>query len=128
MRDWIASSLALLAMTSLTSRAGIICCEKMRNINVGMAGFVPAAEAEGWELVPTIWCAASPSAHVTKDAYERVAEVIVDGIKAAGALDAVYIDLHGAMVAEHIDDGEGEILARVRQEIGKDLPLVVSLD
>ena len=102
--------------------------EKMRNINVGMAGFVPAAEAEGWELLPTIWCAASPSAHVTKDAYERVARAIVDGIKAAGAIDGVYLDLHGAMVAEHIDDGEGEILARVRQAIGKELPLVVSLD
>src|SRR6266481_4696486 len=77
--------------------------EKMRNINIGMAGFVPAAEAEGWELVPTIWCAASPSAHVTKDAYERVAKAIVDGIKAAGAIDGVYLDLHGAMVAEHAD-------------------------
>src|ERR1700682_785791 len=102
--------------------------EKMRNINVGMAGFVSAAETEGWELVPTIWCAASPSAHVTKDAYERVAQAIVDGIKAAGAIDGAYLDLHGAMVAEHIDDGEGEILARVRQVIGKELPLVVSLD
>jgi len=102
--------------------------EKMRNINIGMAGFVPAAEAEGWELVPTIWCAASPSAHVTKDAYERVAEVIVDGIKGAGSIDGVYLDLHGAMVTEHLDDGEGEILARVRKVIGKDLPLVVSLD
>jgi microcystin degradation protein MlrC len=102
--------------------------EKMRNINVGMAGFVPAGEAEGWELVPTIWCAASPSAHVTKDAYERVAEVIVEGIKAAGSIDAVYLDLHGAMVTEHLDDGEGEILRRVRAVIGKDLPLVVSLD
>ena len=29
---------------------------------------------------------------------------------------------------EHLDDGEGEILARVRRVIGKDLPLVVSLD
>src|SRR6202163_89232 len=102
--------------------------EKMRDINVGMAGFVPAAEAEGWELVPTMWCAASPSAHVTKDAYERVAEVIVDGIKGAGSIDGVYLDLHGAMVTEHLDDGEGEILARVRKVIGKDLPLVVSLD
>src|SRR5882724_2465826 len=102
--------------------------EKMRNINVGMAGFIPAAEALGWKLVPTIWCAASPSAHVTKDAYERVAKAIVDGVKAAGAIDAVYLDLHGAMVAEHVDDGEGEILARVREAIGKDLPLVVSLD
>src|SRR5258705_7728968 len=99
--------------------------EKMRHINVGMAGFVPAAEAEGWELVPSIWCAASPSAHVTKDAYERVANMIVDGIKAAGSIDAVYLDLHGAMVSEHLDDGEGEILKRVRKV---DLPLVVSLD
>ena len=41
----------------------------MRNINVGLAGFVEQAEANGWELVPTIFCAASPSAHVTKDAY-----------------------------------------------------------
>src|SRR3977135_3294178 len=172
MRDWIASSLALLAMTSLTSHAqpveppfmpriavggflhetntfaptkasydgflhgggwppmreGAALLEKIRNINVGMAGFIPVAEAEGWELVPTIWCAASPSAHVTKDAYERVAKAIVDGIAAAGPIDAVYLDLHGAMVAEHLDDGEGEILARVRKVIGKELPLVVSLD
>src|SRR4051812_12022255 len=109
-------------------REGAKLLEKMRNINVGIAGFIPAAEAMGWELVPTIWCAASPSAHVTKDAYERVAKAIVDGVRAAGAIDAVYLDLHGAMVAEHIDDGEGEIIARVREAIGGDLPLVVSLD
>src|SRR3979411_107773 len=54
-------------------REGEKLLEKMRDINVGIAGFIPAAEAEGWELVPTIWCAASPSAHVTRDAYERVA-------------------------------------------------------
>jgi len=100
----------------------------MRSINVGLAGFVEQAEARGWELVPTIACAASPSAHVTRDAYERVAKVMINGIKAAGHLDAVYLDLHGAMVAEHLDDGEGEILARVRKVIGKDLPLVASLD
>src|SRR3954452_13781851 len=108
-------------------REGTKLLEKMRNINVGVGGFIPVAQAMGWELVPTIWCAASPSAHVTKDAYERVARAIVDGIGAAGAIDAVYLDLHGAMVAEHIDDGEGEIIARVREVIGGGLPLVVSL-
>ena len=100
----------------------------MRKINVGLAGFVEAAEANGWELVPTISAAASPSAHVTRDAFERVMKEMVDGIAAAGPVDAVYLDLHGAMVTEHYDDGEGETLARVRQVIGKDLPLVVSLD
>jgi microcystin degradation protein MlrC len=100
----------------------------MRNINVGLAGFVEAAEARGWETVPTISCGASPSAHVTEDAFERIVKVMVEGIAAAGPLDAVYLDLHGAMVTEHLDDGEGEILARVRRVIGNDIPLVVSLD
>ena len=100
----------------------------LRRINVGLAGFIEAAEAERWELVPTIFTAATPCAHVTVDAYERIAKIMVDGIAAAGPLDAVYLDLHGAMVAEHLDDGEGEILARVRKVIGRELPLVVSLD
>jgi microcystin degradation protein MlrC len=100
----------------------------MRNINVGLAGFIETAETHGWELVPTISCGASPCAHVTRDAFERIAQEMVDGVRAAGPLDAVYLDLHGAMVTEHFDDGEGEILARIRKVIGKQLPLVVSLD
>jgi microcystin degradation protein MlrC len=100
----------------------------MRNINIGLAGFVEIADAKGWELVPTIACGASPSAHVTKDAYERIVTTMIDAIAAAGRLDAVYLDLHGAMVTEHFDDGEGELLKRVRDIIGPDLPLVVTLD
>ena len=100
----------------------------IRRINVGLAGFIEAADEKGWELVPTIFAAATPSAHVTEDAFERIAKIMVDGIAAAGPIDAVYLDLHGAMVTEHHDDGEGEVLARVRHVIGKNLPLVVSLD
>jgi len=111
---------------AMTQGADVL--KTMRDINVGLSGFVEAAEAQGWELLPTIFAAASPSAHVTEDAYERIAKVIVDGIRNAEPLDAVYLDLHGAMVTEHLDDGEGEILARVRGVIGNDLPLVVSLD
>jgi microcystin degradation protein MlrC len=100
----------------------------MRNINVGLAGFIETADVHGWELVPTIACGASPSAHVAADAFERIVTAMTDGIKAAGPLDAVYLDLHGAMVTEHLDDGEGEILARVRDILGNDVPLVASLD
>ena len=62
------------------------------------------------------------------DAYERIAKTIIDGLVAAGPLDGVYLDLHGAMVAEHLDDGEGELLARLRKAIGRRTPIVVSLD
>src|SRR3954469_7885997 len=61
----------------------------MRNVNIGLAGFVTSAEAKGWELVPTIACGASPSAHVTEDAFERIVKVMVEGIRDAGSLDAV---------------------------------------
>jgi microcystin degradation protein MlrC len=100
----------------------------VRGINVGLAGFIEVAEAEGWDLVPTVFAGATPSAHVTEDAYERIAKAMIDALAAAGPVDGVYLDLHGAMVAEHLDDGEGEILARVRKVIGKDVPLVASLD
>src|SRR5215813_2358984 len=100
----------------------------IRHVNIGLAGFIDEAESRGWEVVPTLHCYATPSAHVTRDAYERIAKAIVDGIVAARPIDGVYLDLHGAMVTEHLDDGEGEILARVRNMIGNDLPLVVSLD
>ena len=111
---------------AMTQGADVL--KTMRNINVGLAGFIGEAEIHDWELVPTIFAAASPCAHVTNEAYERIATVIVDGIKNALPLNAVYLDLHGAMVAEHFDDGEGDILRRVRQVIGNQLPLVVSLD
>jgi microcystin degradation protein MlrC len=100
----------------------------MRDINVGLAGFVKAAEGRGWDLVPTIACAATPSAHVTTDAFERIMTAMIDAMASAGRLDGVYLDLHGAMVSEHLDDGEGEILGRVRKVIGEDVPLLASLD
>jgi microcystin degradation protein MlrC len=106
--------------------AGVL--KNVRRINVGLAGFIEQAETEGWDLVPTIFAASTPSAHVTEDAFERIAKTMTDGLASAGRLDAVYLDLHGAMVAEHFDDGEGELLARVRKVIGNDIPLVVSLD
>ncbi|MEF2549827.1 M81 family metallopeptidase [Aurantimonas sp. A2-1-M11] len=99
-----------------------------RNVNMGICGFVAEAERRGWQLVPTLWCAAVPSAHVTEDAFEAIAGRIVDAIAAVLPVDAVYLDLHGAMVCDHLDDGEGEILARVRRVIGPGVPLVASLD
>ena len=50
------------------------------------------------------------------------------GSTRSAPVDAVYLDLHGAMVAEHVDDGEGEILRRVRKAVGPRVPIVASLD
>lgn len=100
----------------------------IQGANIPAAGFVQAASAYDYTIVPTLWCAASPSAHVTRDAFERISAILLEDIAAALPADGVYLDLHGAMVAEHYDDGEGEVLRRVRELIGPDVPLVASLD
>ncbi|MET0185164.1 MAG: M81 family metallopeptidase, partial [Achromobacter sp.] len=99
-----------------------------RGTNNGIAGFVESPEAQAWEIVPTLWAHASPSAHVTQDAFDRIAGELVQAIKDAGPLDGIYLNLHGAMVAEHADDGEAELLRRVRAAMGDAIPIVVSLD
>ena len=99
-----------------------------RNINLGIGGAVAHGEGAGWDMVPVLWCGAIPSAHVTRDAYEAITTEIVEGIKAALPLDGVFLDLHGAMVAEHEDDGEGVLLSCVRAVVGPDVPIVTALD
>ncbi|MEH3087764.1 MAG: M81 family metallopeptidase [Xylophilus ampelinus] len=102
--------------------------DAIHGANIPAAGFVQAALDAGDTVVPTTWCAASPSAHVERDAYERIAGMILDGIRQAMPVDAVYLDLHGAMVAQHVDDGEGELLRRVRALVGPRIPVVATLD
>jgi len=99
----------------------------MRNINVPVAGFIAAMEAAAHELVPVIWTAASPSGPVTEDAFERIAGEIVEAVRHHQP-DAIFLDLHGAMVAEHVDDGEGELLERLREIVGTSVTIVASLD
>lgn len=99
--------------------------------NLAIGGFIDAAHEHGWALFPSVWAAASPSAHVTEDAFERIAGAIVDDLKEVlgqGGVDAVYLDLHGAAVAEHLDDPEGALLIRIRTLIGPRVPIVASLD
>ncbi len=102
--------------------------EAVAGINLPAAGFVQEARSLRHELVPLTWCSAQPSGRVTRDAFERISALLLDDLRRAGSVDGVYLDLHGAMVAEHIDDADGELLRRVRALVGPDVPIVASLD
>ncbi|MBV8031599.1 MAG: M81 family metallopeptidase [Betaproteobacteria bacterium] len=95
--------------------------------NIPAAGAIEALRAQGHSLVGTAWAAASPSAHVTEEAFERITRSLVLHLEKEQP-DAVYLDLHGAMVSERFDDGEGEILRRVREAVGPSVPIAASLD
>ena len=101
---------------------------RVKGKNLPIAGFVEQIEALDHHVTALTWGAAAPSDVVTEHAFEHIAGLILDGLKSAPPFDAVYLCLHGAMVTEHLQDGEGELLRRVRDYIGPDMPLVASLD
>ena len=89
-----------------------------------------AAKRWQWQMLPSAWAGATPSSYVTQDAFERISQAILEDVQSAlvQGLDGVYLDLHGAAVAEHADDSEGELIARIRQLVGPQIPIVASLD
>ena len=107
---------------------GVALFEVMSGLNIPIAGFIEAAQQPEIELHPLLWCSAEPSSYVTEQAFETIADKICESLKAVKNLDGVYLDLHGAMVTEHFEDGEGELLRRVRVIVGSDIPVIISLD
>jgi len=96
--------------------------------NIPAAGAIEALRVQGHALAGTAWATATPSAHVTVDAFERIVGQLIARLKKALPVDGVYLDLHGAMVTEAHDDGEGELLRRVREAVGPRVPVAASLD
>lgn len=101
--------------------------EGLRGKNWGISGFADEMAKLGHDLWPTTWAIAQPAAELTTDAFDSICGDLVRGIAAAGPIDAVYLCLHGAMIAEGYEDAESEILRRVRAVAG-DVPIVATLD
>ena len=102
--------------------------EYFRGVNTPMGGFIASADAHGFELVPTIFWEAHPSAPLPRSDFDTILHDLITGIGAAGAIDGVLLELHGAMVADGILDGEGRILSAVRERVGITIPIVAQLD
>ena len=98
---------------------------EFKHTNTQLGGFLDVAQRMGAEIVLPLAANAHPSGYVERRAYEDMCDAIVDGIR--GGCDVAFLALHGAMVAEHADDGEGELLRRIRA-VAPRLPIAVGLD
>ena len=91
--------------------------------------FVRTMDATGpWTPVPLMIAASHPAGPVDQALLDRLIEDILAKLEAAGEVDAVYVANHGAMVATENDDPDGELVARLREAVGPDMPIVVTLD
>jgi len=91
------------------------------------SGFLDAMRP-GDEAVPLVWASGGAGGPVTDDAFERVVGELIGTLSRQMPVDAVFLDLHGAMVNDSFDDAEAEILRRVRAVVGETVPVIVSLD
>ncbi|WP_114579004.1 M81 family metallopeptidase [Saliphagus sp. LR7] len=97
--------------------------------NTEVGGIIEVADEIGVELHHTIVAEAEPGGPVTESAYHYYVDQIVESVEeCVDSIDGVILPLHGAMVPEHSDDGEGPLIARVRSVVGSDVPIVVTID
>ena len=91
----------------------------------GIGGFIDLAEEAGAEITIPIAANAWPSGPVADAAWDYMAERILSAVKAG--CDALFLDLHGAMVTDSREDGEGSLIQQIRA-VAPDLPIAVALD
>ena len=96
-----------------------------RGTGSAIGAFIDLAEAAGAQYTVPIAASAWPSGPVEDAAFEHIAGRICDAV--AAGCDAVLLDLHGAMVTRSHEDGEGELLRRIRA-IAPGVPVGVALD
>ena len=90
-----------------------------------MAAFIDIALREGAEIVTPVAAESWPSAACSRATFEQLVRPLEAAVNAG--CDAIFLDLHGAMVVEDCDDAEGEILRRVRA-IAATTPIAVTFD
>lgn len=109
-------------------RRGVEILEAFRGTATVTGGFIDGAGDAGFELLPLLWTFAMPSGVVDRTAYESLRGEMLDRLDRAGPVDGVLLDLHGAMVADGVEDVEGDLLAAFRARLGPDIPIVATLD
>jgi microcystin degradation protein MlrC len=99
-----------------------------KGTNTEVAAFLDGCAMHGWQPVLSSVADATPAGKLTRECYETIASEILADVANAGRLDAILLNLHGAMVAEHTDDGEGTLLERIRLKVGPDVVIAATLD
>lgn len=103
--------------------------DRFGDVNDELAGFLDAGREAGWRVTHSVSAHANPGARVSREAFDHIAGIICDAARTHRAtLDGILLCLHGSMVPTFCEDGEGELLRRLRDIVGPDLPISVTLD
>jgi microcystin degradation protein MlrC len=102
--------------------------DRFHGANNCTGGFITGAERHGFELLPLLWTFAYPGGLIVRADYETLKREFLDRLTHVLPVDGVLLDLHGAMVVDGIDDGDGDFIEAVRGAVGPTCPIVVTFD
>jgi microcystin degradation protein MlrC len=106
--------------------------EHFAQANLCIGGFIEAGASQGFEVVPLLWTFAWPAGLVQRADYDALKHELLQHLREAensgGPVDGVLLDLHGAMVIDGIDDGDGDVIQAVRAYLGDQRPIIVTQD
>ncbi|MFT5658863.1 MAG: microcystin degradation protein MlrC [Gammaproteobacteria bacterium] len=94
--------------------------------NTELAGLLDVGKSYDWDITHVLSATAGPGGCVTTDAFDTLVTPFIEAADAPW--DGIFLMLHGAMVPDFCEDGEGEILRRLRAVVGPDVPIAVTLD
>jgi len=93
-----------------------------------IAGFTTAAQQSNWDIAPLHFLFPGLAGKPTVDAHAWAKETFLKTLREAGRVDGIFLQFHGTAATDDIDDCEGDLLASIRQVVGDELPIMVSLD
>ena len=114
------------ASTSMTRGNALVEC--WRGAHHELGGFLGGAEEAGLPIEPCMATYAVPGGAIPAADYERITSELLESVRQALPLNGLLVALHGATVSEQFPDADGEFLRRLRDLVGKDMPVIVTLD
>lgn len=93
-----------------------------------LAFFAEKADQHGWECINSLCAVAMPAGPLTQTTYETIKNQLLSDLRESLPLDAIFLNLHGAMIAENCDDCEGDLLAAIREIVGDKTIISALLD
>ncbi|UCI31983.1 M81 family metallopeptidase [Mesorhizobium sp. B4-1-4] len=92
-----------------------------------LGGIVKRAAEFGHEVVPTVSAVAPPGGLVDHHFYVQLRDALI-ALACQERYDAIALELHGAMATTELPDADGDLLVRLREAVGPDVPIGIGLD
>ena len=102
--------------------------EKLEGTNSEIAGFLNVLKAHNHQAIPVMAAFAVSGGPLSAEAYDYLTGRLYEGILSAGKIDGVLLSLHGAMVSVNELDADGVIIEKVREIVGSEVPIMVTMD